>query len=47
MMEKKLLNVILFAFMEEGYQALRKMEKLCKTDIRFLWLFFTAPFVRC
>ena len=35
---EKLLKVILFAFMEEGYQALRKIEKLCKTDIRFLWL---------
>lgn len=35
---EKLLKVILFAFMEEGYQALRKIQKLCKTDIRFLWL---------
>ena len=35
---EKLLKVILFAFMEEGYQALRKIEKLCRTDIRFLWL---------
>lgn len=34
----KLLKVILFAFAEEGYEGLRKMEKLCKTDIRFLWL---------
>lgn len=24
--------------MEEGYQALRKIKKLCRTDIRFLWL---------
>lgn len=36
--EEKLLKVVLFAFMEEGYQALRKIEKLCKTDIRFMWL---------
>ena len=35
---EKLLKVILFAFMEEGYQALRKIQKLCRTDIRFLWL---------
>lgn len=35
---EKLLKVVLFAFMEEGYESLRKMEKLCKTDIRYLWL---------
>ena len=35
---EKLLKVVLFAFMEEGYESLRKMQKLCKTDIRFLWL---------
>lgn len=35
---EKLLKVVLFAFMEEGYQALRKIEKLCRTDIRFMWL---------
>lgn len=35
---EKLLKVVLFAFMEEGYQALRKIEKLCRTDIRFIWL---------
>lgn len=35
---EKLFKVILFAFMEEGYQALRKIRKLCRTDIRFLWL---------
>ena len=33
---EKRLKVLLFAFMEEGYQALRKIEKLCKTDIRFV-----------
>ncbi len=36
--EKTLLKVILFAFMENGYESLRKIEKLCKTDIRFMWL---------
>ena len=35
---EKLLKVILFAFMEEGYQTTRKNKKLCRTDIRFLWL---------
>jgi len=34
----KLLKVILFAFMEKGYESLRKLEKLCKTDIRYIWL---------
>ena len=33
-----LLKVILFAFMEYGYVSVRKIEKLCKTDIRFMWL---------
>ena len=33
-----LLKVILFAFMEKGYVSLREIEKLCKTDIRFMWL---------
>ena len=36
--EEKLLKVILFAFMEEGYESVRKIKKLCKIDIRFLWL---------
>ena len=35
---EKLLKVILFAFMEFGYCSVRMIEKLCKTDIRFLWL---------
>ena len=35
---EKLLKVVLFAFMEEGYESLRKITKLCRTDIRFLWL---------
>ena len=34
----KLLKVILFAFMENGYNSVRDIEKLCKTDIRFMWL---------
>ena len=33
-----LMKVILFAFMEHGYVSVREIEKLCKTDIRFLWL---------
>ena len=37
--EVTLLKVILFAFMENGYESLRRIEKLCKTDIRFMWLF--------
>ena len=34
--EVTLLKVILFSFMENGYESLRKIEKLCKTDIRFM-----------
>jgi len=34
----KLLKIILFAFMEHGYISLRKLAKLCKTDIRYMWL---------
>lgn len=34
----KLLSIVLFSFMEEGYCSLRKMEKLCRTDIRYIWL---------
>ena len=30
--EVTLLKVILFAFMENGYESLRKIEKLCKPD---------------
>ncbi len=33
-----LLKVTLFAFMEYGYASVRAIEKLCKTDIRFMWL---------
>ena len=35
---QKLLKVILFAFMEHGISSLRELEKLCKTDIRFMYL---------
>ena len=35
---EKLLKIVLFAFMEYGYCSLRFIEKLCETDIRFLWL---------
>lgn len=33
-----LLKVILFAFMEFGYVSVREIVKLCKNDIRFMWL---------
>ena len=33
-----LLKVILFAFMDNNYVSTREIEKLCKTDIRFMWL---------
>ena len=39
----KLLKIILFAFMEKGYVALREIEKLCKTDIRYMWLLDDMP----
>lgn len=35
---EKLLKVILFACMEHGMISLRKLEQLCKTDIRFMYL---------
>lgn len=34
----KLLKIVLFSFMENGYISLRKIEKSCKTDIRYMWL---------
>lgn len=34
----KMLKIILFALMENGYASVRKMSKLCKTDIRYMWL---------
>ena len=33
-----MLKVVLFSFMENGYLSLRKIEKSCKTDIRYMWL---------
>ncbi len=36
--EQKLLKVILFAFMEHGICSLRKIEKLCRNDIRYMYL---------
>lgn len=36
--EQKLLKVILFAFMENGISSLRDIEKLCRNDIRYLYL---------
>ena len=35
---EKLLKIVLFAFMEFGYCSVRFIQKLCETDIRFLWL---------
>ena len=36
--EQKLLKVILFAFMEQGYCSLREIQKSCRTDIRYMYL---------
>ncbi len=36
--EQKLLKVILFAFMEHGISSLHEIEKLCRTDIRYMYL---------
>ena len=36
--EQKLLKVILFAFMENGICSLREIEKLCRNDIRYMYL---------
>ena len=35
---EKLLKIILFCFMENGYASLRYLVKCCKTDIRYMWL---------
>ena len=35
---EKILKIVLFAFMEFGYCSLRFIEKLCLTDIRFIWI---------
>lgn len=34
----KLLKIILFSFMENGYLSVRGIEKSCRTDIRYMWL---------
>ncbi len=34
----KLLKVVLFSFMENGYLSLRQIETSCKTDIRYMWI---------
>lgn len=34
----RLLKVILFAFMENGISSLRDIEKLCRNDIRYMYL---------
>lgn len=39
----KLLKIILFSFMENGYLSLRNIEKSCKTDIRYMWLLDEMP----
>ena len=41
--EIKLMKIVLFAFMENGYVSVRMIEKLCKTDIRFLWILDGTP----
>ena len=35
---QKLLKVILFVFMENGICSLREIEKLCRNDIRYMYL---------
>ncbi len=40
---KTMLKIVLFAFMENGYVSTRAIEKLCKTDIRFMWLLDNMP----
>ena len=40
---QKLLKVILFAFMEKGISSLRDLEKLCRTDIRYMYLLDDMP----
>ena len=36
--EQKLLKVILFAFMKKGICSLREIERLCRNDIRYMYL---------
>ena len=40
---RTLLRLVLFAFMEEGYNSLRHIEKFCRNDIRFLYLLGNMP----
>jgi len=35
---EKLLKIVLFSFMEFGYCSVRFIQKLCETDIRFIWM---------
>lgn len=35
---EKLFKIVMFAFMEFGYCTIRQIEKLCETDIRFMWI---------
>ena len=35
---EKLLKVIIFAYMEDGYASVREIEKKCQTDIRYIWM---------
>lgn len=35
---EKLMKIILFAFMEEGNVSTRRIVKLCKTDVRYIWM---------
>ena len=35
---EKLLKIVLFSFMEFGYCSVRFIQRLCETDIRFLWM---------
>ena len=34
----KMLKLVLFSFMENGYMSLRGLEKACRTDIRYMWI---------
>ena len=40
---EKFMKIILFAFMENGYAAVREIKKYCKTDIRYMWLLQDNP----
>lgn len=34
----KVLKIVLFALMDMGYESLRHLEKMCKTDICYMWI---------